>query len=288
MMKSTLFLELTATTLLFTGCVTKYVEVKEPVPSSSMVSVSVSTPAQAPAAAVTSEPTPSVSPVRRPAPSENRDMLRIRVESSGEDESRAFAERVGHGVSGGMALPEFKVVREGACDFLLQMRPSLRLFDRTGDNWLYEADVSLLLTDVRRSRFHATKELSFRGRRSFGREKAVRELVTQTVSGVTAWAIEEVNAVVRQDYASAVLSVQLPETLWERLRGSRDGVAALERVQVAAQEIGRLPGVLLYELQKVDCEHGMALFRIVYARREYPAGLIGPVSAALNGGAMVK
>jgi len=228
-------------------------------------------------------PYPRSQPIfsQQPAPSENRDILLVKVITLADEDGRDFAVRVDRGVSGGfLGTPEVKVVESGNSDFLLSIRPSLLLFDKTGENYIYEAEASVMLKDASQSRVYASQELSWKGSREFGQEKALRKMVATVVTDVTAWSENALKTVAVQDYAATIVTVQLPKSFWERIRG-RNSVEDRNRVLEASKEIGRLPGVMNYELQELDLDNGMARFRVVYVRRQYPVGLVNVVSKVL-------
>ncbi len=215
-----------------------------------------------------------------PQPQESFDLLRLRVKTVASENGATFANRFDTAVKSRLLCPEVKMEERGAVDFQLTFRPAVTLFDQTGESFLYTCEVEMTLRDAVGNRTFATRTLSLKGNRTFGQVAALGNLAEQAAADAAEWANRELRQTATETLVAANLAIALPKSLWEKITASRKEKSDSARVLEVAGKLGTLPGVVACELLSCDHGNGVANFRIVYFREEYPAGILDTANAA--------
>ena len=213
---------------------------------------------------------------------DQRVQLRLGVQGEGvSEEEKGMAKRIGLLVSGAVSANDVQIVRQGALDVRLLIRPRLQLVDQDGEYYRMNCEVEAELRSVSNARLYGAKKIQVVSpRRVLGRPAAVAKLEEPAGRQMVEWCRAELRRLVNEEVGCSLLTLQLPAPARGKKRDPQRDAALIRAV---GEELGKLPNLVSYQLLAQDEGTGTCQYRVAYFLRAYPNGVANEVGALVKG-----
>ena len=198
--------------------------------------------------------------------------LRVKVETTAQAGASMEADLIDTWARGRLADLGCQVSTGKAEDLRLSLDMQSELFDRTGNNLVYNGTLKATLAVAgTEARELGARSFAAQGTRGFGEMEARRNLADALEAPLGDWLKSRVT-----EDAVAFASVRAELEFAESIE-TRDDYAAIENIRKALSE---LPGVRRAAVEKQDDRAGRVTFAVTYEREALPGGVWNPLWAA--------
>lgn len=183
-----------------------------------------------------------------------------------DEESKAVAERVENEVEGLLSASGFKI-NSFTADLLIAMSVDAVQFDEVGNAYRYEGEVRASARRTADGLLIGKKSFEAKGERQHGQSDALNALATELAGETGAWLVQTCTA------AASELSA-------ENITINRHGVIGNDSKYAKAffQEVKDMEGVITCELIGVYSKARQMVFRVVYFKDKFPAGILNELA----------
>ncbi len=197
----------------------------------------------------------------------------LRIVNTGTE--TAFGEDFAQVVGGALAGAGAVVVLDGPYDLLMQFEPSFTEVAVTGEFVRMDCQVKFFLKDAVGQRLFSSVIMNYPSPgRKLGREAAKAQFRDIAAKDAAKWAAKQVSALADGTFAIRLVKFDYP-IQWPFETKE-------QRVQELCRRIASLPGILSCQLYSDEPTGRSCIFRIVYEKAAFNAGLANGIAAKIK------
>jgi len=193
--------------------------------------------------------------------------LKINSHSATDNSAKKLTDMLVQKISSILLADGYKIEEKNA-DLLVDINANVSIFDKSGNYYRHDGEVDAKATISHTRKTVGEQHFTAKNERQLGEEKSLEQLAKELAKPVAEW-VSSLAGQLGREIAANNIEIRRPVIYGK--------ISQAEYANMFVKKVGGIDGVVSCELVSHDYEQREMVFRVVYYRKKFPAGIMNKI-----------